>query len=481
MLRAPAAWERQDFGRARHDPYRRIPGLVYELLVADGPERVRDRIPALLRLVVPFDDVELDEADPEALRAALAGEAELLPRGGPSAGRWLVRLPLVAHRIELGSLTVLRRDGPPFDRDETDALATFAGLAAVALHGAHIRTELRRLAYTDSLTGLGNRRALEDELERVDGMLPLSLLLLDFDGLKAANDVLGYAAGDRLIVESARALAAHVAAGELAARLGGDEFVAVLPGVAEADAPRARRADRGCRRRGAVPTRPGRSLPGRELRRRRRATRRAAGRAAAARRPRHAPPQSGSKGRPRVELAVNARAAAAKRTPSGVFASRIRASASSCAAAADSAPGIRVSANSRLRASWYACRDLEQVLVLNASYEPLNVCSVRRAHVLVWKGKAEVLESLDRPLTAATTTYRLAARDPATGVRPRSPGGQAADLAAGAVRPRRLPLRLLRRLIASAHARPRGAALARRGFRLGERRHRLRAVQPAQR
>jgi len=53
----------------------------------------------------------------------------------------------------------------------------------------------------------------------------------------------------------------------------------------------------------------------------------------------------------------------------------------------------------------YACRELEQVLVLNASYEPLNVCSVRRAHVLVWKGKAEVLESLDRPLTAATTAY----------------------------------------------------------------------------
>ncbi|MGH3126325.1 MAG: HNH endonuclease, partial [Gaiellaceae bacterium] len=36
---------------------------------------------------------------------------------------------------------------------------------------------------------------------------------------------------------------------------------------------------------------------------------------------------------------------------------------------------------------------MERVLVLNASYEPLNVCSVRRAHVLVWKGKAEVLES----------------------------------------------------------------------------------------
>jgi 5-methylcytosine-specific restriction endonuclease McrA len=48
---------------------------------------------------------------------------------------------------------------------------------------------------------------------------------------------------------------------------------------------------------------------------------------------------------------------------------------------------------------------VHQVLVLNASYEPLNVCSVRRAHVHVFKGKAEVLEALERPLRAATDTY----------------------------------------------------------------------------
>jgi 5-methylcytosine-specific restriction endonuclease McrA len=48
---------------------------------------------------------------------------------------------------------------------------------------------------------------------------------------------------------------------------------------------------------------------------------------------------------------------------------------------------------------------MQQVLVLNASYEPLNVCSVRRAHVLVWKGKAEVLEQLDVPLHSSTSTY----------------------------------------------------------------------------
>src|SRR5688572_33071769 len=53
----------------------------------------------------------------------------------------------------------------------------------------------------------------------------------------------------------------------------------------------------------------------------------------------------------------------------------------------------------------YIARAVEQVLVLNASYEPLNVCSVRRAHVLVWKGKAEVLESLPGGLRSATDTF----------------------------------------------------------------------------
>ena len=48
---------------------------------------------------------------------------------------------------------------------------------------------------------------------------------------------------------------------------------------------------------------------------------------------------------------------------------------------------------------------MTHVLVLNASYEPLNVTSVRRAHVLVFKGKAEVIEALEQPLHSATDTF----------------------------------------------------------------------------
>ncbi len=52
------------------------------------------------------------------------------------------------------------------------------------------------------------------------------------------------------------------------------------------------------------------------------------------------------------------------------------------------------------------CAPVERVLVLNASYEPLNVCSLRRAHVLVWKGRAEIVESHTRPLRSACATFR---------------------------------------------------------------------------
>ena len=54
----------------------------------------------------------------------------------------------------------------------------------------------------------------------------------------------------------------------------------------------------------------------------------------------------------------------------------------------------------------YIVLRVQQVLVLNASYEPLNVCSVRRAHVLVYKGKAELVEDLGRPLCSASDTFR---------------------------------------------------------------------------
>src|SRR5712691_6841623 len=59
----------------------------------------------------------------------------------------------------------------------------------------------------------------------------------------------------------------------------------------------------------------------------------------------------------------------------------------------------------RAHSRCYISAKVQQVLVLNASYEPLNVCTVRRAHVLIYKGKAEVIEQLDQPLRSATGSF----------------------------------------------------------------------------
>ena len=118
--------------------------------------------------------------------------------------------------------------------------------------------------------------------------------------------------------------------------------------------------------------------------------------------------------------------------------------------------------------------------MLNASYEPLNVTSVRRAHVLVFKGKAEVLEELDQPLRSATTTYawphviRLVHYV-------KVPRAVQRKISRRALfRPGRLALRLLRNDRGPADAGPRRAAKPRRRLGLGERRHLLRAVQLTQ-
>lgn len=97
---------------------------------------------------------------------------------------------------------------------------------------------IRRMAVTDSLTGLANRQALQDELEAVlaNGTRECALLLLDLDRFKTVNDTLGHLVGDQLLVELGRRLAPFADEGHLVGRLGGDEFLVVLPGGNLADA-----------------------------------------------------------------------------------------------------------------------------------------------------------------------------------------------------------------------------------------------------
>ena len=89
---------------------------------------------------------------------------------------------------------------------------------------------LRRLAYRDALTGLGNRVLFTEQLaQRIGaGSQSTALVLLDLDHFKEVNDTLGHAAGDELLVQISRRLQQCVRPQDLVARLGGDEFAILL-------------------------------------------------------------------------------------------------------------------------------------------------------------------------------------------------------------------------------------------------------------
>ena len=98
---------------------------------------------------------------------------------------------------------------------------------------------IERLAGSDPLTGLYNRRALEAEAPRLFGQAtparPGALLLIDLDNFKLVNDLHGHAAGDGLLIALSELLRTTLPRQALAARLGGDEFVVLLGEAADAD------------------------------------------------------------------------------------------------------------------------------------------------------------------------------------------------------------------------------------------------------
>ncbi|HET9382424.1 MAG TPA: sensor domain-containing diguanylate cyclase [Streptomyces sp.] len=146
--------------------------------------------------------------------------------------------PIVLRGLAWGELYVARPTGEPvFERSDADFATVLASVVAAGIAQTERIEEARRLAFTDALTGLANRRAVDVRLEeaierhRVDGVA-VSLVVCDLNGLKRVNDTHGHAVGDRLLERfgSVLSLCGAILPGALAARLGGDEFCLLAVG-----------------------------------------------------------------------------------------------------------------------------------------------------------------------------------------------------------------------------------------------------------
>ncbi|TWE17661.1 diguanylate cyclase (GGDEF)-like protein [Kitasatospora atroaurantiaca] len=146
--------------------------------------------------------------------------------------------PIVLHGQAWGELYLARTIGlPVFTEADADYATLLAAQISAGLSQTERLADLRRLAFTDPLTGLANRRAVDARLESAlqahnrDNTV-VSLVVCDVNGLKRVNDQLGHEVGDRLLERFAHqlSLAAAKLPGSLAARLGGDEFCLLAEG-----------------------------------------------------------------------------------------------------------------------------------------------------------------------------------------------------------------------------------------------------------
>ena len=252
--------------------YRRLAELLGVLLAEQHVDAVLPRIAETLRRLVQCDDLVIWEMmSADRLRPALvdgrdaaalsrlvirigegitghacmlrepicSNRADLDARAGHVPGtdvepEAIACLPLLARSELLGALSLYRDGLDGFTEEELELVQHFAEVAALALANARSQAELETLARTDDLTGLPNRRHLNEQLDRElsrarQHRRPLTLLLLDLDDFKQINDSHGHDAGDTALRQIADILSRTLRQQDLAARLGGDEFALLLP------------------------------------------------------------------------------------------------------------------------------------------------------------------------------------------------------------------------------------------------------------
>jgi len=144
--------------------------------------------------------------------------------------------PIVIRGRQIGFLLLGKTETQAYPKKSLDHLAAFASAAAIALENARLYNEQQRLAVTDGLTGLTNRRRFDAEMKKEIEKVarykrPTSLIMLDIDNFKHYNDHYGHQAGDEILKLLAHQLMQSMRDVDIVARYGGEEFALILPEV----------------------------------------------------------------------------------------------------------------------------------------------------------------------------------------------------------------------------------------------------------
>ena len=163
----------------------------------------------------------------ESARRNFASEIDVLDYAGTA----LAELDAVRRALLVSQRETLAAHAAIHKLQETTARLS-AEIAALKRKEA----QALALAYFDELTGLPNRRLLQDRLHQAVAQCArqrkqLALLFVDLDGFKSVNDTLGHASGDMLLKRVADRIAASIREADTACRYGGDEFVIMIPSL----------------------------------------------------------------------------------------------------------------------------------------------------------------------------------------------------------------------------------------------------------
>jgi diguanylate cyclase (GGDEF)-like protein len=148
-------------------------------------------------------------------------------------GAMITVIPLVTRDGAVGALTLAVKDPKVWSEDGLGILRVVAQQGAVKIENAKIQLQIERMATTDGLTGLYNRRTFNDRLKEVIARSqrndqPFTLVICDIDHFKRVNDTYGHDVGDQVIRGVADVLREGARETDIVARYGGEEFVAIL-------------------------------------------------------------------------------------------------------------------------------------------------------------------------------------------------------------------------------------------------------------